>query len=96
MNALPSHQVNIFLGLISVEWRNFLLLSDPESQKTSEMGLVDWDRFVELFELWAKTLLQVFATRNRPVRIRVTFSLQAHVLIMSFFSVFFVACVNLR
>ncbi|CED84853.1 multi-sensor hybrid histidine kinase [Phaffia rhodozyma] len=68
LNALPANLVNTFLSLISAEWRDFLLLSDPDlAYTTTEVGQIDWTHFTEMFEIWSKTLLQVFATHDRPL-----------------------------
>lgn len=61
------HRARLFLSLISVEWRDFLLLSDPDMVAPANVES-DWGNYMAGFEIWSKKLLQVFASRERPVR----------------------------
>lgn len=58
---------NVFLSLIPSAYRTLLLTQDVDSADVDGPLGVDWDRYVKQFRSWSYGLLQLFATKERPL-----------------------------
>jgi serine/threonine protein kinase len=58
---------NVFLSLIPSAYRTMLLTQEAESVDVDWALEVDWDRYVKQFRSWSYGLLQLFATKERPL-----------------------------
>lgn len=66
LHALSS-QGSVFLSIISPEWRAVLLPESDASDVAKPASSSDWELFLPGFRVWSKQLLQLFATRDRPL-----------------------------
>ena len=58
---------NVFLSLIPAAYRTMLLTQDGDNGDMNGPLAVDWDRYVKQFRSWSYGLLQLFATKERPL-----------------------------
>ena len=62
-----SAQGSVFLTIISPEWKAVLLPLADVSEPTEPMPTTEWELFLPGFRVWSKQLLEIFATRERPL-----------------------------